>query len=775
MSEYAATQIPKPKDEHTFERQSEVLWRRVINDPNLKIHGRRGQRQHGVDLIGNRDGDPERIVGVQCKLRGDGKALTEAEVRDEVSKAQTFTPPLSEYIIVTTAPDDANLDRLARKLSISASKGRSKNLNVQVFGWGSLEREILRHADALRAFDPSHTPHGDLAVQMLHDVLAKQDQKYEVLVQHATADTKFLYQGTVDASDSGVTADDALERQINNLVELVATHPEAALTSFRRLRESLEDGVSDHVRFRVLANIAACHLKLGDEEAAAQGFIDTFELDPDNPKAVANKAVGLHLQGDWPALKAFAEPRLKEFPDNATLAACFVRGSVADASIDDPLALLPGAVLGTTEADAAHIQWLRDRGGHGDWWEAAISAHKAHPDDETIAEVYAIALLDRALDGEGLSYGQALSANSQADVEEAVRVLEKRWRDVFGESESARGEFASVAHNLMVAYQILLETTKVVELGMEALKLFPTETSIKAFTALALLAEGEFERAGSLVSDVEISPQTASVVLDVSIANERWGDVYDLADNHLDAFQESERERAQAAKLRAEVERASADQHRSILEVARDMTLCDPRALTMLAQGARIHGVEDLADEFFSAATDAVEQHDSEMVVRFGLAMEAMDRRDLAAVVNLLIDHVSPERDSPGLRLLARALVFRTPIRDAAIQFFERLAPEVRDLPAIQSLEGCLHYNRGVPGLATPLLAAAFEHFADMESLMVLIQALLGAGDEDAVRTLVDRDDVDRLPGGAAARINFCHVCLLFGEPSRALESLSKI
>ena len=770
MSEYAATQIPKPKDEHTFERQCEVLWRRVIKDPNLKIHGRRGQRQHGVDLVGNRDGDPERIVGVQCKLRGDGVALTEAEVTDEVSKALTFKPPLSEYIIVTTASDDAKLDRLARELSISVSEDRSKNLNVQVFGWGSLEREIQRYPDALRAFDPSHTPHGDLVVQKLHDFLAKEDQTHEVPVQPATTDTKFPYQGTVEAIDIGLTAADALERQIDNLVELIETHPEAALASFKRLQESLEDGVSDHVRFRVLANIAACKLRLGDEEAAAQGFVDAFDLDPDNPKAIANKAVGLHLQGDWPALKAFAEPRLKKFPENATLAACFVRGAVADASIGDPLALLPEAVLGTTEVDAAHIQWLRDAGTHGDWWEAAISAHDAHPDDKTIAEVYAAALLDRALDGKGLSYGQALSAASQADVEEAVRVLEKRWGDVLGESESVRGEFASVAHNLMVAYQMQLETTRVVKLGTQALKMFPTEASIAAYTALALLAEGEFERAESLVSDAEVCPQTASVLLDVRIANERWDEVFDLVDNHLDAFQESERERAQAAKACAEAELAPPEQRRSIMEVARDWALRDPRALTMLARGARVHGLESLADGFFSAAKDAVEQQDGEMVVRFALAMEAMDRRDLATVVNLLVDHVSPERDSPALRILARALAFRTPIRDAAIQFFQRLHPEVRDLPAIQSLEGCLHYNRGVPGLATALLEAAFEHFADMESLMVLIQAHIGAGDEDAARTLVHREGVDGLPGGADARIKFCHVCLEFGEPLRALE-----
>ena len=98
MSEYTAAQIPKPSDEQTFERCNEILWRCILRDDTVQLHGRRGQEQHGVDLTGLRDDQPERIVGVQCKLKSEGQRLTEAEVRAEVEKALTFSPPLSEYI-----------------------------------------------------------------------------------------------------------------------------------------------------------------------------------------------------------------------------------------------------------------------------------------------------------------------------------------------------------------------------------------------------------------------------------------------------------------------------------------------------------------------------------------------------------------------------------------------------------------------------------------------------------------------------------------------------
>ena len=142
----------------------------------------------------------------------------------------------------------------------------------------------------------------------------------------------------------------------------------------------------------VAANIAACEFNLGEEGTAAQGFIAAYDLDSDNPKAIAHKALGLLIQDDWAALKAFAETQLSEHPDNAKLAAYYIQGSVADEAVTDPLAHVPEAVRGTTEVAKAHVQWLMEQGSHGAWWDAAIAAHDAHPDNDTINEIYAGAL-----------------------------------------------------------------------------------------------------------------------------------------------------------------------------------------------------------------------------------------------------------------------------------------------------------------------------------------------------------------------------------------------
>ena len=260
MSELTATQIPKPSDEQAFESCNEILWRCILRNETAQLYGRRGQKQYGVDLTGIRDGAPDQIVGVQCKLKGDGKKLTEDEVRKEVAKALKFRPLLSEYIIVTSAPDDTNLHNLAHELSISASKDREMDLKVQVLGWGSLQREIRRHPDALKAFDPSHTLHGDQLVHKMENlpgaVAASVISQLKPLLQTEIANP------AINSAVSDAKAQSVLERQINDYAELVSTDPRTAFKLLQNLQQTLESDAPSLIRFRVAANIAACEFNL---------------------------------------------------------------------------------------------------------------------------------------------------------------------------------------------------------------------------------------------------------------------------------------------------------------------------------------------------------------------------------------------------------------------------------------------------------------------------------------------------------------------------------
>ena len=769
MSELPAARIPKPSDEQAFERCNEILWRCILKDPGVQLLGRRGQRQHGVDIVGCRDKVPDQIVGIQCKLIGEGKSLKEDEVRAELRKALTFKPLLSEFIIVTTAPDDTALHALALRLSDSASKSREKELRVSVLGWGSLEREIRRYPEALKAFDPSHTPQADLLEQKLDGLPDKVTGGIRPQLDAILAAVTATH--PIDSATHGAEVQSEQERQIDAYADLISTDPEAALDLFQKLLATLGDGTPGRILFRVTANIASCQLELGNEETAAQGFIAAWDFDPDNPKAAANKAFGLLLKQDWPGLRAFAEPLLLEQQDNAALAACHVHGLIFDETVADPLTLVPEAVRGTSQLAEAHVRWQMARGGHGAWRDVAIAAHQAHPDNDALAEMCASALLDRVLDGGRSVHGRQLSSANVADIQGAIEIYETRWKQIRDRGRHARADSTSVPLNLMDAHRLLGRSDKAMEIGTEALSRFPADATVKEYLAATLVEHGEFARALDLVSGSGITPKTVAVHYNAAIAKEDWHTISDLACNHLEQFPEAERKLVQASGIVARVELAPAEERRSILEEQVDAFEGDARALTRLAQSAREQGFEDLSSDRFEAALTALENGDDGLASRYFVAGESLARRDPGTAAEVLFGHVPLDRDSRELHLLANALVNDYPIRERAVRFFNDLAPEIRGLPSLQQLEGALHVSRGVPQAAIAPLSAAFEQQPTVDSFMHLADGHFRIGNREAIAALLQRKEIDTMPGSAASRIKLSQLLLEFGEGSRAIDA----
>lgn len=151
MPTASALQIPPPANWQDFEQLCCELWKRVWADPDAQMHGRRGQAQHGVDVFGRPK--PERNwAGIQCKGKDNytAKVVTEAEVRGEVSKAEAFTPSISEYTIATTGPKDAAIEQLARTLTTERQK--DGKFSVTVKAWEDILLLLNGHDDLIERY-----------------------------------------------------------------------------------------------------------------------------------------------------------------------------------------------------------------------------------------------------------------------------------------------------------------------------------------------------------------------------------------------------------------------------------------------------------------------------------------------------------------------------------------------------------------------------------------------------------------------------------------------
>ena len=756
MSEFTATQIAKPVNEQDFERACEVLARCILKDPNAQLHGRRGQRQHGVDIFGRRDRRSNRVVGVQCKLKGVGKSLSEKEVKAEVEKALTFEPLLSEFIIVTTAPDDAKLQRLALELSASSSENRDAPLKIQVLGWESLEREIHRHAEARKAFDPSHTAHGDR-------MEARMEQQFSAIRN------EFAKLGP-DTTVIAEQVNSAAEREINRYVKSIPTDPKQALDLFQGLQDDLDESASGRVRFRVAANIASCQLELGETETAARGLIAACDLDPKNPKAIANKAYGLLLLEDLAALRAFAEAHMPKHPDSEVLAACYIHGLVADESVVDPLARVPEAARSAEEVVTAHVQWLMKRGAPGVWRDAAIAAHEERPDNDRLAAFAACARLERAIGGNFASFAKRFTEDERADLDAAIGIFETLWPKLRDGPPHARRDRESVPINLMAALRFRGRIRDEIQVGEEALESFPGDATLAKRLLNALVAADDTDRARELLDSLDIDEGTIAARLEIAQTDEDWGAIRALIPAHLEYVSEENRNVARAARAIADAALAPPEERRAILEAALEGFRDDARAAILLGRGARRHGFADFADSCFETGRQAVRDGDDAYEARVAVAGEAMAREEPNVAADLLMDRVPTDRDGEGPRLLTAALANEYPVRERALRFLEALPPEVRRLPYYRRAEGIVHLNRGAPRDAIEPLRHAFERERTVENFLSLTHARYRAGDRKSVAESLDDGEIDALPGSARARIDLSRILSDFGHRERALD-----
>ena len=757
-------QIPKPLDEYDFERGIKVLFRCILGDPGVDRHGKRGQTQQGVDvhglILGRRNSDKNKIVGIQCKRKEQGKKLSVREVKKEAKKARQFKPSLSEYYIVTTAPKDAKLDKLALELSVPKSGDHPEGMRVCVWGWETLQDEINQHPEAIRAFVPTYTFFDDQPDSKLDEISKKQD---DILL--AFQSLSHTFEPIIDDS----VIHDELDSQINEYATLVRDQPSVALKLLESLLERHCSKASNYIRFRIVSNIAGCHLNLGNQGVAAKGFIEAFDLDPENPKAVANKALGFLIGNNWDDLRSFAEAKLQAHPENARLAAFYIHSLIGDEAVSDPLDYVSGAVRSSEEVTIANVRWLMERGNDGDWWEAAKAAYKIYPQNDEVLELYAGALLEQVIKMSVLVYGRELGEDDRDNVKRAIKIYASLWSKIYNNRPVREGE-VSIPINLVTAYRIRGQSGEALKVGEQALDLFRENEELKIGVAAVLVEQGEFDRALECISDVGDHQETIKMRFEIALVTKDWQTISDLVSNELDSFPKGRRTFPVAIGVLAQVHLAPAEKRCSILERHQYDFQDDACALIPLAQYCRLHEYFDLAENYFTAAIKAVEAGDDRLDSRTSVAQEALDRKQYETAIDMLSGYVPVDRKSQALLLLAQALISLYPIRQQAIDFFEELPSHIRELHDFQKMEGILLFNSGNPHDAIGPLHGAFEKKTCVENLILLIQAHLRAGDKEAVKLLLSDPNIEKFPGSSLDRLHLCYFLIHFGENERARD-----
>jgi hypothetical protein len=130
-----------PRDEYDFQDICADLLKEVWKATNLQVFGRRGQRQNGVDILDLSGSKNPR--GAQCKNYEPLEAIDPAGIREIVSEAKLFSPPLSEFWIMTTAKK--SVDAQLEVLKINAEHRDKRLFSVVLKTWDELLSMFAEH------------------------------------------------------------------------------------------------------------------------------------------------------------------------------------------------------------------------------------------------------------------------------------------------------------------------------------------------------------------------------------------------------------------------------------------------------------------------------------------------------------------------------------------------------------------------------------------------------------------------------------------------------
>lgn len=763
MSAFASTQIAKPTDEQAFERACVALFRCLLDDPNVQKNAVRGQGQRGVDIFGFRNGDSTRPVGIQCKLKEEGKRLAEKEVREEIEKALEFLPYLREYFIVTTAKDDGALQQIAREIAVEQGRA-GRQISINVWGWGTLEERASEYADAINAFDPTFGPYAKQHRALLTKVAEGQavitGQVIELAGGIAEMRSAFVSANVPgDSTEVKNAVEAALDAEIDAYRGAIdASKPKTALGLLEAVLRRVQNTASGRILFRIKANVGHCYLAMGDQQRAGHWLTEAYHHNPSEPKAIANYALALILQQRNREAFEFGTRELVHDPQNGWLAAYVVQAVTRCPELGDALEKIPEALRRFCEVDAAYVDLLRARDLIPDWWRAAKAAHARHPDHKFLEQCAAEAILDELARDDEVRKGK-LSESVLRDIERAASTLRALWEARKHSENPQRPDGMAACCNLIGAYYLLDRESDALAVAKEAVSLVPDDETLLQRAAIAGLEAGDFKFVEGLLPRLPETSDGILVRFQFYMAHGEWRKVIEIS-SLADRVPDHERATLLTAGRLAAVKLSTDEKpRREALEQALAFAADDARSSALICSLASTLKQKDIADQAYRQAT-SLAGINSHRAARFMVARLAGQRADWGVVTRLLDGYVDTALPNLELDLLSTAFANESPVRHRALQFFHELPPDIREQGMYATAYGYLQSNRGDLREAEEwLLKATNTDPLNLTAWVGLFRVYIRQGGRSLleIEKLIKKIDLQNMHGAPVDRMTLAH------------------
>jgi hypothetical protein len=138
--------LPPPQGWQVFEENMQELLRKEYRDPYLKIYGRSGQSQQGIDISSRYNKYGKKIV-FQCKCN-EHTILKPIDIEKEYLKVVNSNShqiaPIDEFILLTTSSRDTKYEDIAEKLTVK------HGIYFHILTWQDIVSLYEKHTDIMK-------------------------------------------------------------------------------------------------------------------------------------------------------------------------------------------------------------------------------------------------------------------------------------------------------------------------------------------------------------------------------------------------------------------------------------------------------------------------------------------------------------------------------------------------------------------------------------------------------------------------------------------------
>ena len=570
-----------------------------------------------------------------------------------------------------------------------------------------------------------------------------------------------------DRTSASVPLEAALDNEIDGYRDLVAAgRVKVAVDLLLKRLRTLPAGASGRIIFRVKANIGRCYLQLGDETEAQRWLSDAYDAAPEEPKAIANKALAFIVAGRSQEAFDFCREALQRDPTNEHAAAHLFLAAIP-LDVEDPAVIIPPALLEREEVILSRVVFMRGKEQRPEWWRLAAKAAADFPGNGRIQFFASEAVVDEVTRDPAFQTMRKIGAEQRAHLSKAAVALEAQWERA-KQSDVPDGEMGvSVLGDAMLARQVLGDFEIAAALAGELIARTDDRNLLFNAVQVALFSRRQ-ELALDALTKLGDSPRAKFYRAMIHLERNEWADA--AACFQKAEVPEPEKPIAATVIALAPLRAAGAAPDAKAFELAMKEAEGEPRCLVLVARTARAGALPELAAQAFGAAVALIGK-DSTLAERSMVAAYAAGDKNYGAVIGLLDGHIEEHRASEELMMLAEAHALEEPPRARNLDFFERLPQAARDLDEIARLRASVLMRAGRYGEAEALFrSVARKHPDDPYPLLGLADALSRLGRDRQVPAVLLGVDENALRGPPEYRMRFAHALKHVGALDRALQ-----